>query len=72
MSFVVVTGQTYRCLYGRDRGRSFRVMAVSPDGEVALNRIQPGPWGYFSGSIVVTDTSLADASAWERVLEEKS
>jgi len=42
---------------------------VSPDGEVLLKRIQPGPWGYFSGSIVATDTSLAEASSWELVPE---
>lgn len=70
MSFCIITGQVYLCLVpGKDEGGHFRVMSVSPDGEVLLKRIQPGPWGYFSGSIVATDTSLAEASSWELVPE---
>jgi hypothetical protein len=70
MTFVVSTGQVYLCLVpGKEEGGHFRVMSVSPDGEVLLKRIQPGPWGYFSGSIVATDTDLANDSCWTLVLE---
>lgn len=71
MDFAVVTGQVYRYLLtGKDAGSLFRVMSVSPDGDVMLSRIQPGPWGYFSGSIFTTDTILSDPRAWELVSED--
>lgn len=39
MDFAVVTGQVYRYLLtGKDAGSLFRVMSVSPDGEVLLKR----------------------------------
>lgn len=71
MVFTVVTGQVYRYLLtGKDEGKCFRVMSVSPEGDVVLNRIQPGPWGYFSGSILTTDTILSDPRAWKLVPED--
>lgn len=70
MSFCIITGQVYLCLVsGKDEGGRFQVMSVSPDGEVLLRRIHQGPWGYFSGSIVATDTDLSDKSAWLIVSE---
>ena len=70
MTFVVSTSQVYLCrIPGRNEGFRFRVAAISPDGDVLMSRVDPGPWGYYSGSIAVRDTDLVDESLWKPVTE---